>query len=136
MTIRIHLTPKARNQIKLKIGNDNRNVFDVDPDQEIVWTIHDGSKNDIARWVVSFLEEGTPGGCDGSPLARTQGGSPEYQIRGKDRDVQTYVVGAAAKCYRFGVAVLGTDGELYALDPEIRVRGDGPPAKEKGKKKG
>lgn len=123
-TIEIRLTPGARNQIKLWVVDDNRFVIDLHEHDTVVWTVQPESEHKIKRWVVSFLEEGTPGHDDGSPLSMERGGEPVYQIRGKRKAVTTYVIGGEDREYRFSVAAEGDDGTLYSIDPEIRVRPD------------
>lgn len=104
----------------------------VNPGDQVEWVAGNG----VAKFVVSFCASNqapsAPGGAARERTPFRQGNQPWVHLRGTGTTPAAAAVPAAhpggkgtrGRIYRYAVAATDAQGELYALDPEVRV---GPP---------
>ena len=143
ITLNIRLQPGRENGIKLSQGTANQPLFGVyvSPGDKITWRHRDqGGAPSIRRWVVSFIQnqcskKPPEPGKPGTPLRDSpNGGNEVWQVHGEaNGDDQETWVAHDVRDFQFAVAVVDENGDLYALDPEIRVRAPVPPITKKNR---
>ena len=139
----IRLQPGRKNRVKLSQGNGNKPLFGVyvGPGDKITWTSKDqGNAPKISKWLVSFIQnqwsrKPPEPGMPGTPLVDASGAAL-WQVSGAGGATVDTWVANDLRSFQFAIAVLDEDGELYALDPEIRVRAPMAPIANKKPKKG